>query len=103
MHLFGRMRHHRQPVSPLTVVGHGRIFNAHLSPGGRRRLLELAGRTTEQWGVLLIVDGRARRWTLYSPDVDHVEMFAPVAHVLTVQPEVFVTKFLAWNAGWTVD
>ena len=48
----------------------------------------------------LTVVAAGGRW--YSPDADYVAMYAPVAHTLTVQPEVFIAKFPAWNAEWIV-
>jgi hypothetical protein len=103
MRLIRRLRPRREPVSPMTVVGHGRILHAHLPPARQERLAELAGTATGQWGVLFVVDAQARRWTLYSPDADYTAMFAPIAHTLTVQPEVFAAKFPAWNAEWSVS
>lgn len=89
------------PTFPMTVVGHGRIDHAYLP--GPERLIELAGGAPEAWGLLLVLDGRGRRWTLYSPDPDYTAMFAPTAHTLTLEFEVFAEKFPGWNHGWRVS
>lgn len=46
------------------------------------------------------LDTRQRRWTLYSPDPDYTQLFAPAAHQLDMTAGVFVDKFPGWNSGW---
>ncbi|MEV0049441.1 hypothetical protein AB0H34_02965 [Saccharopolyspora shandongensis] len=77
-------------------MGHGRW------PRGQRRLVELAGTTPSEWGLLFVLDGRQRRWTLYSPDSDYTGMFAPIAHTLDVDFTLFATKFPGWNQDWAI-
>ena len=86
----------------MTIVGHGRILDAHLPPNSRARLRELAGTGSAQWGLLFVVDGTARRWTLYSPDAEYTAMLAPVAHTLELQHDLYVAKFPAWHADWAI-
>ena len=102
MRLPRRLRPYREPVPPMTVAGYGRIIDRHLPVSRSRRLAELAGVGAGQWGVLFIVDGRGRQWTLYSPDADYTQMFAPHAHTLSLPPQVFAVKFPVWNAGWDI-
>ncbi len=87
------------PAFPLTVAGHGQILHAHLGRNARR-LLQLAGSAPTAWGLLFVVDGRGRRWTLYSPDPDYTALFAPAAHTLDIEFDVFAEKFPGWTAGW---
>lgn len=84
----------------MTVTGDGRLLHAYLPANARRRLSELAGAAPQHWGLLFVLDGRGREWTLYSPDPDYTAMFAPVAHTLDLELPVFAAKFPAWNRGW---
>ena len=90
-----------EPAFPLTVAGHGRIHHAHLPKP--RRLLELVGHQPREWGLLLVIDGRGRRWTLYSPDPDYTALFAPTAHTLMLRARVFEEKFPGWSRGWRLS
>lgn len=98
---FARWRR-RPPVFPMTIAGYGRVQHAQLGGRARRRLAELAGSEPAIWGFLLVADGRAHRWTLYSPDPDYTQMFAPTAHTLQLDSDVFTAKFPCWNDDWTV-
>jgi hypothetical protein len=93
---------HDQPGVPLTVTGTGRIDHAHLPRGTQRQLGELAAAVPRQWGLLFVADSQGRRWTLYSPDLDHTAMFAPAAHTLELEYTVLVSKFPAWSRGWQI-
>jgi hypothetical protein len=65
------------PRFPLTAAGHGRIGHAYL-PAAHQRRLHLLTETAPpaQWGVLFVLDGRGRKWTLYSPDPDYTALLA---------------------------
>ncbi|MFG1648476.1 hypothetical protein ACGFIE_01005 [Micromonospora sp. NPDC049275] len=91
-----------QPQLPLMIVGHGRIDHAHLPGGQRKQLKELAATDTAQWGLLFVLDARRRRWTLYSPDAEYAALFAPAAHTLNLDVNIFTTKFPCWNSGWRI-
>jgi hypothetical protein len=52
--------------------------------------------------VLFVLDGRGRKWMLYSPDPDYTALFAPAAHTLDLDVGVFAAKFPGWNPGWVV-
>jgi hypothetical protein len=87
----------------MTIVGHGRIHHAHLPADSRQRLYELAGATPQEWGLLFVLDGHQRRWTLYSADPDYTTMFAPAAHSLALTFDVGAAKFPCWDAGWRIN
>lgn len=92
------------PRFPLTVAGHGRIGHAYLPAAHQRRLHVLTETAPPaRWGVLFVIDGRGRKWTLYSPDPDYTALFAPAAHTLDLDVGVFAAKFPGWNAGWAVS
>jgi hypothetical protein len=87
----------------MTVVGHGQVRHQLLSRRTQRRLLDLAGGgSPECWGLLFVLDARQHRWVLYSPDAPYTALFAPSAPTLDLDPEIFMTKFPAWNAGWQI-
>jgi hypothetical protein len=92
-----------QPSFPMTVVGHGRVHHAHLPAESQRRLHELTGICPAEWGLLFVLDGRGCRWTLYSSDPEYTVLFAPAAHILAVEPDVFTTKFPCWDTGWQIS
>ncbi|BCY10952.1 hypothetical protein [Actinoplanes sp. L3-i22] len=91
-----------QPRIPLTAVGHGRIHHEHLPAKTRKSLGRFVDTTPQQWGLLFVLDGRGRRWTLYSPDPDYTALFAPTAHTLDLTFDVFASKFPCWNTEWHV-
>jgi hypothetical protein len=51
---------------------------------------------------LFVLDARQHRWVLYSPDPEYTGLFAPTAHTLDIDAEVFTTKFPAWSSGWQI-
>jgi hypothetical protein len=44
---------------------------------------------------LFVLDGRRRRWTLYSPDPEYAAMSASAAHVLELTFDLFAAKLHA--------
>jgi hypothetical protein len=48
--------------------------------------------------VLFVLDGRRRRWTLYSPDPEYAAVIASAAHMLELTFDLFAAKFPYWNA-----
>ncbi|MET7951798.1 hypothetical protein [Micromonospora sp. NPDC005324] len=84
------------------LVGQGRIDHAHLPVNLRKQLKELAATDTTQWGLLFVLDARRRRWTLFSPDAEYVALFAPAAHTLSLDVDIFTTKFPCWSSGWRI-
>jgi hypothetical protein len=96
-------RQPRMPEWPMTIVGHGRVYNTNLGAKHQRMLAELAGTSPHEWGLLFILDVRQRHWTFYSPDPDYTEMFVPTASDLELTFEVFAMKFPCWNLGWRIE
>jgi hypothetical protein len=88
------------PRFPMTIAGHGQIHHAQLSPRSQRRLARLAGAHPQHWGLLFVLDARQHRWVLYSPDAEYTALFAPAAHTLDLDPDVFTSKFPIWSFGW---
>lgn len=95
-----RRRRRGESRFPMTVVGHGRVHHAHLAERSRRRLGELAATVPAEWGLLFVVDGRGRRWTLCSPTPEYTVLFAPSTHTLDLATNVFTTKFPCWDDRW---
>ncbi|MGW3787593.1 hypothetical protein ACWD5Z_23625 [Micromonospora chokoriensis] len=49
-----------------------------------------------------MLDARRHRWTLFSPDAEYAALFAPAAHTLNLDVDVFTTKFPCWSSGWRI-
>ncbi len=86
----------------MTAAGHGRIRHAHLPAKTQQAVRLFVDTVPEQLGLLFVLDGRRRRWTLYSPDPDYTELLGPAAHPLELTFEVFSTKSPCWNTGWSI-
>jgi hypothetical protein len=91
----------RQPTFPMTIAGHGRI-HTHTLPEQPREHFDDLHPGRREWGVLFVLNGGQRPWTLYSPDPDYTAMSAPAAHQLTLTFELFTEKFPCWNKNWRI-
>ena len=90
------------PRFPMTIAGNGQVRHALLGPRSQRRLAQFTDGSPVQWWLLFVVDARQHRWVLYSPDAEYTALFAPTAHTLDLDPEVFMNKFPVWSSGWQV-
>lgn len=91
-----------RPQFPLMIVGYGRFDHAHVPASLRKQLIKLAASDTAHWGLLFVLDARRHRWTLFSPDAEYAALFAPAAHTLNLDVDVFTTKFPCWSSGWRI-